>query len=104
MTFLRLEELRSRTALPPEILLSLISKNAFPMKIDEEGFLTLELSEESAANIVEELAVASAQHATENNAESQHDTELLRILAERVIREEMGDIFQQALARYLEDR
>ena len=98
MNFIRLGEYLEKTHIPKGVLLSLLLGNSVPMKVDEEGYLTVALSEET----VKRLLAESSKHCTD--ASYSPVQEQASALAERIIRQEMGSILEEAVDRFLSER
>ncbi|MCI5065433.1 hypothetical protein MRY87_06880 [bacterium] len=101
---IRIKEFIEKTNFPHAVVIAVLSDNQIPLSIDNEGYLQIELTQDTVAKILNIFAeeAPQAEIAEFTRMTLEHQEELVQA-AEAIIREELQEIFCDVLKR-LEER
>ena len=88
---MRLSEFAELEAIPRPVLLDLLFTNTLPLQIDSDGYLCLSIDQESAKALVKQAVEQTATYMKEQEP-------FIRAQLDKVVREELGGLLEEALA------
>lgn len=102
MAYIKLRDFAQKTDFPSAWVLHLLTENTLDMRIDPEGFLEISLSDEVIEGLLSRLANDSANGKMVDDFPSGKRQEM-EIRAEKIIREQLEDMVQQAIERFIDE-
>ena len=107
MSYVRLKKFVEDTNLPCSLVVHLMSENQVPLRVDSDGYLELEITEQTVQWITSALIDRTASGKIDGNGflgdhTPSSEAEFQQIV-ERTMREQFGEILNEALDRLTEE-